>query len=139
MSTPARRESRALVPDLLDLLEMPFPALRSSAGQAIRVEEYVHDGEYVIRAELPGIDPDKDLEISVTRGMLTIRAERHEEHEGRHRSEFRYGTYERHVALPENTKEEEIKATYDKGILAVTVPLHEAKESARRIAVEKKS
>jgi len=136
MSAPVRRESRSLIPDLFELLEVPFSGLRPSAGQAIRVEDYVRENEYVIRAELPGIDPDKDLEISIARGMLTIRAERHEEHEGRHRSEFRYGAYERHMALPENIKDEEIKAAYDKGILTVTIPLHEAKEGARRIPVE---
>lgn len=136
MTTPTRREPRALLPELFDLLEMPFSALRFPVGQAIRVEESLRDDAYVIRAELPGIDPAKDVEISVTRGMLTIRAERHQENEEHRRSEFRYGVYERHLGLPDNTKEEEIKAGYDNGILTVTIPLHEAKEAARRIAVE---
>jgi len=136
MTTPTRREPRALLPELFDLLEMPFSALRSPAGQAVRVEEYLRDDAYVIRAEIPGIDPAKDVEISVTRGVLAIRAERHQEDDGPRRSEFRYGVYERHLGLPENTKEEEIKASYDNGILTVTVPLHEAKEATRRIAVE---
>lgn len=134
MGTPARRETR--LPDLFDLFEMPFTALRPFTGQAMRVEDYVDDGTYVVRAEIPGIDPEKDIEISVTRGVLTIRAERHEEREERHRSEFRYGSYERHLRLPENVNEEEIKATYDKGILMVRMPLQEAKEASRRIQIE---
>ncbi|GAB3979454.1 alpha-crystallin HspX [Actinoallomurus acanthiterrae] len=134
MGTPMRREAR--LPELFDLLEMPFTTLRPFTGQAIRVEEYVDDDKFVIRAELPGIDPDRNLEISVSRGMLTIRAEREEEHEGRRHSEFRYGTYERHIRLPENIKDEDIKATYDKGILTITVPLQEAKEASRRIPIE---
>lgn len=134
MGTPARRETR--MPDLLDLLEMPFTAMRPFGGQAIRVEDYVDDGRYIVRAELPGVDPDKNLEISVTRGVLTIRAEREEERTERHRSEFRYGSYERHIRLPEGVKEEDIAASYDKGILTVTMPLQEAKAASRRIQIE---
>ncbi|GAA4622197.1 alpha-crystallin HspX [Actinoallomurus vinaceus] len=135
MGTPARREAR--LPDLFDLLEMPFTTLRPFTAQAIRIEDYVDEDKYVIRAELPGIDPDHDVEISVSRGILMIRAERKEEHEGRRHSEFRYGTYERHIRLPENAREEDIKATYDKGVLTITVPLQEAKEATRRIAIER--
>lgn len=134
MGTPVRRETK--MPDLLDLLEMPFTAFRPFGGQAIRVEDYVEDDKYVIRAELPGIDPDKSLEISVTRGVLTIRAEREEQRAERHRSEFRYGSYERHIRLPEGVTEADIKASYDKGILTVTMPLQEAKAAAHRIPVE---
>lgn len=134
MGTPARREPR--LPDLFDLLEMPFTTLRPFTAQAIRIEDYVDDDKYVISAELPGIDPERNVEISVSRGTLTIRAERHEEREGRRHSEFRYGTYERHIRLPDNVREEDIKATYDKGILTITVPLQEAKEATRRIPIE---
>jgi HSP20 family protein len=135
MSVPARREARGMLPDLFDLFEMPFAALRP-AGQAIRVEDAVEDDRYVIRAEIPGIDPEKDLEISVSRGVLTIRAERQEAREGRRHSEFRYGVYERHIRLPSNIKEDEIKATYDKGIVTITMPFEEPKEAARRVPIE---
>lgn len=134
MGTPARKEMR--FPDLFDLFEMPFAAMRPFGGQAIRVEDYMEDGKYVVRAELPGVDPDKNLEISVTRGILTIRAEREEERTEKHRSEFRYGSCERQIRLPEGVRAEDVKATYEKGILTVTMPLEEAKESAHRIAVE---
>jgi HSP20 family molecular chaperone IbpA len=136
MSMPARRESRSLVPDLFDLFEMPFAALRPTVGQAIRIEDSVQDDQYVVRAEIPGINPDKDLEISVSRGVLTIRAERQEERETRRHSEFRYGSYERHIRIPENVENEQIKATYDKGILTITMPFQESKESVRRVPVE---
>ena len=135
MGTPARRESRTLLPDLFDLIE-PFTAFRRFSGEAVRVEDCVHENEYVVRAELPGIDPDRNLELSVTRGILTIRAERHEDQEGKHHSEFRYGSYERQIRLPENVKDDEIRATYDKGILTITMPLEEVKESTHRIPVE---
>lgn len=134
MSTPARREAR--VPDLFDLFEIPFTALRPFTGQAIRVEDFMDDGNYVVRAELPGIEPEKNLNISVSHGILTIHAERQEEHAEQHHSEFRYGSYERQIRLPENIKEDKIKAGYDKGILTVTMPLQKEKESLRRIPIE---
>jgi HSP20 family protein len=134
MGTPVRRESR--LPDLFDLMEIPFTALRPFTAQAMRIEDYIDDDKYVIRAELPGIDPSRDVEISLSRGILTIRAEREERRERRRHSEFRYGTYERHIRLPDHVREEDITAAYDQGILTVTVPLQEAKEATRRIPIE---
>jgi HSP20 family molecular chaperone IbpA len=128
-----------MFPDLFDLFEMPLAALRPLAGQTgqvIRVEDAVEGDRYVVRAEMPGIDPEKDLEISVSRGVLTLRAERQESREGRRHSEFRYGSYERHVRLPENIREDEIKATYDKGIVTITMPFEEQKETTRRVPIE---
>lgn len=136
MSVPARRETRGMFPDLFDLFETPFAALRPFSGQAIRVEDSVEDDRYVVQAEIPGIDPERDLEISVSRGVLTIRAERQETRERRRHSEFRYGSYERHIRLPDNIKEDEIKASCDKGILTISMPFEEPKETARRVPIE---
>ncbi|MBX6767365.1 MAG: Hsp20/alpha crystallin family protein, partial [Actinomadura rubrobrunea] len=72
-------EPRSLFPDLFDWLESPFPALRSGMGQTMRVEDYIEGDEHVIRCELPGIDPDRDVEITAGNGVLRIHAERHEE------------------------------------------------------------
>ena len=60
-----------------------------------RVEDYLQEGNYVLRAELPGLDPEKDVEVSVEGGTLTIQAERHEEHKEPHHCEFRYGSLTR--------------------------------------------
>jgi len=57
---------------------MPFPRWRE-AEELIRVEEFREDGTLVIRADLPGIDPDKDVELTVSHGILHIEAERREE------------------------------------------------------------
>ncbi|MFB9839891.1 Hsp20/alpha crystallin family protein [Actinoallomurus acaciae] len=140
MSVPARRETKEMFPDLFDLFEMPLTALRpftGQTGQVIRVEDAVEDDRYVVRAEMPGIDPEKDLEISVSRGVLTLRAERQETREGRRHSEFRYGSYERYIRLPENIREDEIKAAYDQGIVTITMPFEERKETTRRVPVER--
>lgn len=135
---PARRQSM-LIPDLLDWLDAPWAPLPFSAAHMFRVESYVKDNRYVVRAELPGMDPDKDVEITVEDGTLTIHAERREEQKEPHRSEFRYGSFTRSVALPERADTEHITATYDKGILEVSVPVPEAKPEGRRIAITKGS
>lgn len=138
MPMPARRHAvPARFPDLLDWLDTPWSAvLPFGPTQTFRVEDYVEDGTYMIRAELPGVDPEKDVEITVESGMLTIHAERREEtKEGRH-SEFRYGSLTRSVMLPEGADPDKITASYDKGILKVSVPIPaEAKPAARRIAI----
>lgn len=136
MGALERWGSRTLFPDLTDFFESPLSMLRT-AENAIRIEDYVDDGNYVIRAELPGVDPERDVEITVAGGLLRLHAERHEEHEEAHRSEFRYGSLSRSLTLPEGVDAEDIKATYDKGILTVTVPMpEETKQEAKRVPVE---
>jgi HSP20 family molecular chaperone IbpA len=102
---------------------------------AIRFEDKVTEEEYVLRAELPGLDPEKDIQITALHGLLTLKAERREEETTRHRSEFRYGSLQRAVRLPENADEAAIKATYRKGILEITVPLTAPQATGRTIAV----
>src|SRR5688500_12969326 len=93
----------------------------------VKIEEFTKDNELVVRAELPGIDPERDVDISIVDGSLRIRAERrHEEKvEDRNyrRSEFRYGSFSRVLPLPSNAKEADIKASYKDGILEVHAPL----------------
>src|SRR5260370_17338992 len=105
MPARAPRQAPAIFPDLLDWLESPLTALMPfAAGQTFRVEEYVEDNRHVIRAELPGLDPDQDIEVTVDDRTLMIHAERREEEEKKkkkpHRSEFRYGSLTRSVSLP---------------------------------------
>jgi HSP20 family protein len=116
--------------DLFDLPELArwFEPIRPIAfDERIKVEEEIREGVLVIRAELPGIDPDKDAEITVREGMLVITAtrsrEEREEAEGRFRSEFHYGSFTRTLALPEGVSTDDVTAAYADGILEVRVPL----------------
>ncbi|GAA1804930.1 Hsp20/alpha crystallin family protein [Luedemannella flava] len=119
--------------DLFDWFEMERPKM---TGHMIRVEDSLTDQEYHVRAELPGMDPAKDISISVEDGTLTIHAEREEREEAKGRSEFRYGVLERSVRLPGNADRDSIKATYDKGILDVSVPLRKQETVGRSISIE---
>lgn len=115
--------------------------LRDVEGRGlIKLEEFTEGDNVVVRAELPGIDPDKDIEITVEGGRLQITAERREEEqkEGRrfHRRELRYGSFSRTVLLPEGTDEEAITATYQHGVLEVHIPTPQAAaKEARRIPI----
>jgi len=131
------REPRTLFPELLDWLESPITAARPGLAPAIRVEDFVEDGEYVVRAELPGLDPAKDIEVTVSGDVLNIKAERHEERKETHRSEFRYGALSRSLTLPSEVDPDKINATYEKGILTVRVPLPESvTRETKKIAVQ---
>lgn len=106
----------------------------------LRAEEFVDDATMVVRVELPGVDPEKDVDISVQNGLLRISAKREEksEHKEKHtyRSEFRYGSFVREIALPEECQEQDVTAKYADGVLEVRVPMGEApKPEARRIPV----
>jgi HSP20 family protein len=137
MSTLTRREYRGPFVDLFDWLESPLTMLRPISAQAMRVEDYVKDGRYVVRAELPGLDPEKELAVTVSHGILTIKADREEKTEDKHRSEFRYGSFIRHMTLPAGADEDHIQASYDKGILEITIDLKakEPAEAERKIPV----
>lgn len=139
MPLPARRHAvPARFPDVFDWLESPWPAmLPFGSGRAFRIEDYAEDGNYMIRAELPGLDPDKDVQVTLEQGVLTIRAERREESKKEQHSEFRYGSLTRSVTLPEGADPDKITASYDQGILTITIPVpEEAKPAARQIAVK---
>jgi len=138
MSTLLHRDPKTIFPDLMGWFEEPFLTLRPYLTQPIRVEEYVEDDHYLIRAELAGIDPEKDVEVTVGSGYLTIRAERSDKIESKHRSEFRYGSFSRTLTLPVNADEDAVTASYRDGILTVSVGLKTAEKApAKKIEVVK--
>ena len=132
---PAR--FRAVFPDLADWLESPWtgppPFL---TGQVFRLEEAMRDDRYVVRAELPGLDPENDIEVTVEGRILTIRAERRQQDNGPCRSEFRYGSLARAVRLPARVEAADVSARYDKGVLEVSVPVRVVKPEGTRIPIE---
>lgn len=88
------------------------------------VESFVRDGQLVVRADLPGIDP-KDVEVSLEGSRLTLKGERKSMHEETkaemvHR-EVSYGRFERSIRLPAGVDPESINASYKDGVLEVTM------------------
>lgn len=102
----------------------------------VRLEDFVDDDTYVLRAEMPGIDPDKDVHIDVDGDTLTIEGERREESKERNRHELHYGSFSRSVTLPRHADVDDIKAEYKNGILEVRVPMAAGEKSPVRVAIE---
>ena len=80
---------------------------------------------YIVKAEVPGLDP-KEIEVSVDQNVLTIRGERKEEKEEKGktwlRTERRYGSFSRSIALPRAVDGDATKAEAKEGVLTITVP-----------------
>ena len=92
------------------------------------VEIVDSEHEFVVRAEIPGLNP-KDIELSVSGDILVLSGEKREEREQKGksfvRSERRYGAFRRTVSLPRGVDPERISARYEQGILSVHVPKSE--------------
>jgi len=107
----------------------------------LKVEEFTEEGQLVVRAEMPGLDPDKDVEISMSDHMLHLRAERRSETKTEdkkgYRSEFRYGSFSRSVPLPAGATDEDVKATYTDGVLEVRIPIDASEAEGKKIPVQR--
>ena len=125
-------------PRTLKELETLFPSPVRSTSPAVDIEE--KDREYELTAEVPGMD-EKDVDIQVANGVLTIKGEKEEKTEEKKRdyvfSERRFGSFERRMPLPEGIDHDRITATMKKGVLVVTLPkTAEAQKPKKKIEVK---
>lgn len=83
------------------------------------------DGEYTISVELPGVD-EKDVQLELLDDTLVIKGEKKHEKEEKEKNYYRmersYGSFQRVLSLPEDAEQENIGATFKRGILKITVP-----------------
>jgi len=118
----------------------PFGTERFGAfSPSVDVKE--DDKEMLIKAELPGLD-EKDVEVTLTDGALTIKGEKKEEKEDRgkhyYRMERSYGAFNRVVALPEGVDTDKANASFKNGVLNISLPkTEEARKNVRRITINK--
>ena len=99
-----------------------------------------HEKAFELTAELPGLD-DKNIEVKVANGVLTIRGEKAEDKEEKnkdfHMRERRFGAFERAFRIPEIVDMDKIEATFKKGVLMVKMPkTAEAQKPVKKIAVK---
>lgn len=131
------RGGSGMLPSVLDWAEPPWASLFPfPPARSFRVEDYVEGGRYVVRAELPGLDPAKDISVTLDGDMLIISAERQEEVKEEHRTEFRYGSLTRSMRLPAPVSEADVQARYDNGILEVSVPMPAGKQDTKKIEIK---
>jgi len=130
-----------------------LPALRRSFGfepafrfdtsfgvTAPAVDVAETEKEFQITAELPGID-EKNLDVTVSNGVLTIKGEKQEEKEEKKKDyymrERSFGSFERTFQVPDGVDSDKIEAGFKKGVLTVTLPKSaEAQKSEKKIAVK---
>ncbi|MFB7169947.1 Hsp20/alpha crystallin family protein [Streptomyces sp. NPDC056254] len=136
MSGTQMERRRSLFPDLTEWFGADFPRFPmwrpALDAHPIPIEVTSAEGTYTLRAEMPGLDPEKDVEITVDGDTLRVSAEHTESTEDKDHSEFRYGSFQRSVRLPGQIPTEGVEATYQDGILTVRVPLEAEPPASRR-------
>lgn len=126
---------------LLGALPGPYRSWVIPAGTgrwAPACDVFSRDGDLVVQLDLPGIDADKDVQVTLRDGVLCISGERREAGGGEggyYRREWRYGAFERGFTLPEGAMGEGITASYRNGVLEVVVPKAAQRAELRQIPV----
>lgn len=118
------------------------PLTSRTFGFVPAVDMATEGGDVVLKLELPGVDIEKDVDIEVHEGRLTISGQRRDEHETSDASgkvlvkELRYGSFRREFALPEGVGADDVTARYDRGLLEIRVRnVTRQAEAPRKIAV----
>jgi HSP20 family protein len=97
------------------------------------MDAYRHGEDFVVKLDLPGIDPSS-VEVSVEQNVLTVKAERNwipAEGDEVLVAERPQGSFSRQLFLGENLDTEHVSASYDAGVLTITIPVHEAAKPRR--------
>lgn len=118
----------------------PFSDLSEGVFQP-KVEVKENANDLRVSFELPGMD-DKDIDVSISEGALTISGEKREEKEentrGYYRMERNYGSFQRRIPLPCSIEEDKVEATFKNGVLNVVLPkTAEAKQNVKKISIRK--
>jgi HSP20 family protein len=118
--------------------DTPTPANGTTFRRWIPAMDLVEtESSYVLKADLPGLS-QSDVNIEVDDNVLTVSGERKAEHEDRkagyYRVERSYGSFRRSLALPEGVDADAVKATFENGVLEVTVP-KPAQQAPRKVQI----
>lgn len=105
----------------------------SNDGWAPPMDAYASDGKYVIRLDLPGVDPE-DLDIQVEGRVLTVKGDRKVETADHYLQETVHGKFERAVRLPNGVDADRVEARYENGVVEVSAPLP-AKPVGRKVPI----
>jgi HSP20 family protein len=143
---------RRLVEDMDELFDDFFgsggmsPRIELSRGREFgpgtwtpQIEVFERNGQIVVHADLPGLTKD-DVQVELGAGELCISGNRRQEHEDRregyYRSERRYGSFCRTLAIPEGVDPDQMKAKFENGVLEITMPNPEPRTHRRRIDIQ---
>lgn len=127
----------------------PYRLFNFNRSEVTPIDVYQTENEVVVKATIPGVKPE-EVDVSIADNILTIKgktkAEEKVEHKDYLYQEHRYGTFCRSVALPSGLKTDKTEATFEDGILTLTIPKTEeikpkqikVKAKARNISQDKK-
>jgi HSP20 family protein len=105
-----------------------------------RVDVSETDKAVVVSAELPGLD-EKDIDLSLSHGLLTISGEKKQEKEKKGRNTYlverSYGSFQRSIALPTEVETDKVDAVFKKGVLTITLPKRGTAQERKRIAIKR--
>ncbi|MBU8541417.1 Hsp20/alpha crystallin family protein [Falsiroseomonas tokyonensis] len=119
----------------------PLWGFESGFGLAVPAIDVLEaEKEFRIKAELPGMDAN-DVELALSDGVLTIKGEKKDEHEEKTENyrfaERRFGSFRRSFQLPRGIDHARVAASFDKGVLTVTLPkTADAAAQQRRIDIK---
>lgn len=103
------------------------------------INAYIQGNEYCVEAEIPGVDK-KDLDVSVEGNVLSLRGERKLSREAKEEDfvvkESQYGSFSRQLALPEGADTENVSASYENGILKISMPIAQKAITGRHIEIQ---
>lgn len=137
MSIDIRTNPHRRLPEVFDWLA-DVPVLsewpRVSGQRGFRLEADRADHSFVVRAELPGFDPN-DISAEFADDALVITAERKSQQTDATWSEFRYGTFTRRVGLPKGSDPDQATARYTAGILEITIPVADAPTKPKQLKI----
>jgi HSP20 family protein len=131
------REMNRVFDDFFRDFDMRLPVMGGFNGSWPHVDLAETDKEITITAELPGME-EKDVELVLQDGVLTLRGEKRSETEDKDRqfSERYYGHFERRIPLDAEVQADKAEARFKSGVLTVTLPKNpEAQSKARRISI----
>lgn len=142
-----QREMDRLFDDVFRGFEMPSvgrslgPVFEGGAV-APRLDIAVNPKAYEINVELPGVE-QKDIDVSVADGVLTVKGEKKAEAEEKdkqyHRVERSYGAFQRRLSLPDDANAEKVEAAFKNGVLSITVPrVQQVEPPVKKIAIKAK-
>ena len=128
--------------DFPKFFKTDFPPFRTEFDKvewAPQIEVLQNNGQFTVRADLPGLTKE-DVKVEVTDDLLTLSGERKEEkeekREGFYRSERSYGSFYRAIPLPEGAKTENAAATFQNGVLEITIPAPKVATPTRKLEIK---
>lgn len=138
-STGGWLPERDVFETIQELMRRPFDDFFGTSEFMPRIDVSEHNQETVVRAEIPGMNPD-DVDVKLENGNLVIKGEKKVENEdnneNRYHVERSYGSFYRAIPVSSDLSEQDVKASFKNGVLTVRLPNSKLEGQGKRIPIE---